>query len=255
MKRLMFIAILLLTGLQFAGAQSFYKQYEKQEAKDASYTKKEKKKNLKEYSKLIYDDAKKEFEERKDWIKYSEKKKTKRKKDLFAFRMLSYRQERWKVLEGKPTLEEQCEKEIDLALDYDKLLFPVNIEGQAKSIAKTYDVAKEKALALARENIVGTIQHEVLMQLAKVDFIKTLGVENSQIIVDEIHNTYDFLLENLGETELAMELYNSSNHNSSEVLLRIFYPGNQAKEDFQKVIQKCFVGNDDLRNWVLMVLK
>lgn len=254
MKHLLLITILLLAGCCSANAQALYKMYEKQEAKDASYTKKEKKKNLKEYSKLIYEDAKNEFKERKDWMKLSEKKKSKRKKDIFALRMLSYRQERWKVLEGKPTLEEQSTKEIDMALNYDEKYFPINVEGQAKSIAKTYDVAKEKALFLARENLVGTIQHEVLMQLAKADFVKTFGIEKSQLIVEAVHETYDNLLDILGETETVMEFYNSSNHNSSEVMVRIFYPGDKAKNDFKEVLKKTFVDNDNLCDWVLSLI-
>lgn len=254
MKRLVLMAILLLTGLYCANAQALYKMYEKQEAKDATYTKKEKKKNLKEYSKLIYEDAKEEFNDRKDWVKYSEKKKTKRKKDIFALRMLTYRQERWKVLEGKPSLEEQCMKEIDMAFSYDERLFPINIEGQAKSIAKTYEVALEKALLLARENLVSTIQHEILMQLAKADFVKSFGVEKAQIIVEAVHETYEHMLESLGKSETVMEFYNSSNHNSSEVMVRIFYPGTKAKNDFKEAIQKTLVDNDNLLNWIITLL-
>ena len=248
------MAMFLLTGLCFANAQALYKMYEKQEAKDATYTKKEKKKNLKEYSKLIYEDAKEEFKERKDWVKYSEKKKTKRKKDIFAIRMLSYRQERWKVLDGKPSLEDQCVKEIDMALNYDANYFPVNIEGQAKSIAKSYEVALEKALLLARENLVSTIQHEVLMQLAKADFVKSFGVEKAQIIVEAVHDTYDHMLETLGDTETVMEIYNSSNHNSSEVMVRIFYSGDIAKDNFKEAIKKTLIGNDNLLGWILNIL-
>lgn len=254
MKRLVLMAILLLTGLYFANAQALYKMYEKQEAKDATYTKKEKKKNLKEYSKLIYEDAKEVFKERKDWMKSSEKKKTKKKKDIFAIRMLSYRQDRWKVLEGKPSLEEQCMKEIDMALNYDDSLFPIDIEGQAKSIAKTYEVALEKALFLARENLVSTIQHEAFMQLAKADFVKSFGVEKAQIIVEAVHDAYDYMLENLGESETVMEFYNSSNHNSSEVMVRVFYPGAKAKGDFKEAIQKTLAGNDNLLKWILTLL-
>jgi len=251
MKHLFLLVFLLMTGGGMAYSQAIYKMYEKQEAKDSAYSKKEKKKNLKEYSKLIYDDAKEIFNERKDWAKSSEKKKKKKKKDLFALRMMSYRQARWKVMEGKTNLEEQCTNEIEMALNYDDTFFPVNIEGQAKSIAKTYDIALEKAQLLARENLVRTIQHEILMQFAKADFVKIFGIEKSQVIVEAVLDTYDYLFETLGQTETVMEFYNSSNHNSSEVWVRIFYSGNEARNDFKKAIQKTFSENQELLDWMI----
>lgn len=251
MKRYLLMAISVFIGICSAEAQIIYKKYEKQEAKDATYTKKEKKKNLKEYSKLIYDDAKDVFKERKDWMKLSDKKKAKRKKDIFALRMLGYREGKWKVIEGKPSIEEQSLREIEMELDFDQRYFPINIEGQAKSIARTYELALEKALILARENLIGTIQHEVLMQLAKADFVKSFGVETSQIIVEAVHDTYDYMLESLGETETVMEFYNSSNYNSSEVMVRIFYPGDKAKEDFMKAIKITLANNNDLYEWIV----
>lgn len=248
MKKYLLQILLMFFVVGNLSAQSYYKMWAKQERKDATFTKREIKKAAKEYAKLIYEDAKKQKEIREDWVRMSEKKQIKKKKDLFALRIQSFRNARFKVKEGsKHSLEEQTMTEIDLAWNFDsKTFFPEKIEGQAKVISKTYEAAIEKAMVMARSNLASEIVHEVMMQFAYKDFVKEFGLDKSQEITQAILDVREPLTEEIGEVIVAQEIFNSKNYASTEVMLRIFYDGSAAIYDFKKTLDKVITDDPDL---------
>lgn len=247
MKKFLTCLLLLFIICTSVEAQSYYKQWLKQERKDATYSKKEIKKAAKEYAKMIYENAKKVKAEREDWVKMSEKKKAKKKKDLFALQIQEYREQRFKAKNGTQTLEEQTMAEVDLKWNFDsKTYFPEKIEGQAKVISKTYDAALEKALIMAKENLANQIVEEVLIQFVYKNYVKVFGLEVAQEMTQVILDAREPLANEIGEIIPVVEIYNSKNYASSEVIVKVFYDGSSALYDFNKVLDKLNYEDSDL---------
>lgn len=247
MKKYILGFLLLFMFCATASAQSYYKQWLKQEKRDATYSKKEIKKAAKEYAKLIYENAKELKKARKDWVEMSEKRKAKKKKDLFAQQIQNYRNQRFKTRSTEHSLEEQTMNEIDLAYDYNpKTYFPEKIEGQAKVISKTYDAALEKAMTMAKDNLANQIVEEVMSQFAFKDFVKVFGLDIALEMTQIILDAREPLAHEIGEVITAVEIYNSKNYASTEVIVKVFYDGTAALFDFNRVLDASTSENKDL---------
>ena len=247
MKKLLLLAVCCI-GLSNTSAQSVYKKWVKSEKSDATYTRKEVKKAAKEYAELIYEDAKEVFKVRKDFAEKSLKKKEKFMMDWFASQVMEYRSQRYKVGDNLPKLEDQVETDIRTKWSFDENLFPINVSGEAKCVAKTYDMAINKAYDMARENLANEIVHEITLQFVKKDFVKRFGLVRAQEIVQAILDSKNGILERIDDVQKVLEIYNSKNQVSSEVFVRIYYNGIQAKEDFKMALKDVLRNDDSLYN-------
>lgn len=247
MKKLLLLTLCCIS-LGSANAQSRYKDWVKSEKKDATYTRKEVKKAAKEYAELIYEDAKQVFKEREDYAKKSLKKKEKFKMDEYAGQVMEYRAQRYKVQDDLPSLENQIKNDIDAKWSFDEDLFPNMVSGEAKCVAKTYELATNKAYDMARENLANEIIHEITMQFAKKDFVKRFGYVKAQEMVQAILDTKNGILDRLGDAQKGLELYNSKNLVSQEVFVRIYYSSIQAREDFRASLKDVLKNDPTLYN-------
>ena len=229
-------------------AQSEFKRLLESEKRDATYSRKEVKKAAKEYADLIYEDAKEVFKKREDFTDKSPKKKEKFLMDECATLFLEYRDQRYKVNDNLPSLEEQVETDVRSQWSYDKDLFPSNIPGKAKCVAKTYELAVNKAYGMARENLANEIVHEITLQFAKKDFVKRFGLVKAQEMVQAILDTKTGIQERLGDVLKAVEIYNSKNLVSAEVSVKIYYNGIQGKEDFKNALRDVLKNDPSLYN-------
>ncbi|MBQ8153210.1 MAG: hypothetical protein IJ069_05975 [Prevotella sp.] len=248
MKKVLLLFAVCCMGVSSLNAQSDYKKWLKSEKKDATYTRKEIKKAAKEYAELIYEDAKEVFKERDNFADKSVKKKEKFMMDEFAGEVLEYRDQRYKVADNLPSLEDQVEADVRSKWSFDADLFPTNISGEAKCVAKTYELATNKAYDMARENLANEIMHEITMQFARKDFVKRFGVVKAQEMVQAILDTKTGLLELISDVQKVLEIYNSKNLVSSEVFVRIYYSGIQAKADFKAALKDLLKNDSSLYN-------
>lgn len=254
-KRLFFLFIASFFLLSNIQAQSEYKKWVKEEKKDKTYSKREVKRATKEYAELIYENSKEVFKWREDFMDKSPKKRDKAIKDEFALRIRAFRAARFKV-ENKsmPSLEDQAMEEIRMAWDFDGDYFPRNIEGQSKCVSKNYDMAVSKGLELAKVNLGNEIAREIGLQFAKKDFVKKFGLEKSQDMMQAILDTKDIMVENIGDVNKVMEITNSKNITSVEVIVRIFYSGNMAKSNFQSALREVLKDDTALYNEMISFL-
>lgn len=247
MKKVLLLTVCFI-GLSSVNAQTVYKKWVKSEKNDATYTRKEVKKAAKEYAELIYEDAKDIFKSREDFASKSLKKKEKFMMDWFASQVMEYRSQRFKVGDDQPKLEDQVETDIRTKWSFDDDLFPTNVPGEAKCVAKTYEMATRKAYEMARENLANEIVHEITLQFVKKDFVKRFGLVRAQEIVQSILDTKSGILERIGDVQKAIEIYNSKNQVSSEVFVRIYYNGIQAKEDYKMALKDVLRNDESLFN-------
>jgi hypothetical protein len=168
--------------------------------------------------------------------------------DWFASQVMKYRSQRYKVGDNLPKLGDQVETDIRTKWSFDGNQFPINVSGEAKCVAKTYDMAINKAYDMARENLANEIVHEITLQYVKKDFVKRFGLVRAQEIVQAILDSKNGILERIDDVQKVLEIYNSKNQVSSEVFVRIYYNGIQAKEDFKMALKDVLRNDDSLYN-------
>jgi len=247
MKKFLLLALCCI-GVGNISAQSNFKKLLESEKKSATYSRKEVKKAAKEYADMIYEDAKEVFKEREDFAKKSMKKKEKLIMEECTRRYLEYRDQRYKVNDNLPSLEEQVEKDVRFDWSYDQDLYPTNVPGQAKCVAKTYELATNKAYEMARENLANEVVHEITLQFAKKDFVKRFGLVKAQEMVQAILDTKTGIQERITDIQKAVEIFNSKNLVSSEVTVKIYYNGIQSKEDFKMALKDVLKNETSLYN-------
>ncbi|MBO4718680.1 MAG: hypothetical protein J5658_02295 [Prevotella sp.] len=249
MKKLLLLAVCCIV-LSNVNAQSEYKKWMQSEQKESTYSTKEIKKAAKEYTDIIYEEAKsgKIMEKRKDFLDKKLKKREDFILDEYARRVQDLRMKRYKVADNLPSLESQVKSDVRAEYAYETDLFPTNIPGEAKSLAKTYEQASNKAYDMARENLANEIVHEIMLQFIHKDFVKRFGSVKGQEMVQAILDTKSGILERIGDVEKVVELYNSKNTISSEVIVKVYYNGIQAKEDFKKALKDVLKNDETLYN-------
>ena len=249
MRRLLLLAVSCFT-LSNAFAQSEYKRWMESEKRGSTYSTKEIKKAAKEYTELIYEEAKKDnvFKKREDFMDKSLKKRENFLLDEYAKQVQQYRFQRYKVTDNLPSLESQVKADVSYEWSFESDLFPTNVPGEAKSLAKTYELASNKAYTLARENLANEIVHEIMLQFIKKDFVKHFGAVKAQEMVQAILDSKGGILDRISDYEKVLEVFNSKNTVSSEVKVRIYYNGLQAKEDFRMSLKDVLKNDETLYN-------
>lgn len=248
-KKLALFTLFCILYSMSANAQSEYKKWVKEETKDKTYSKREVKRATKDYAALIYENSEEIFEEREDYMKSSPKKRDKQMKEEFTRRIKDYRTQRYRVENtSMPTLENQLMEEIRMAWSYDSQLFPVQIEGESKCTGKNYEMAVDKALELAKVNVANEIVREVTLQFAKKDFVKEFGLDKSQEMTQAILDSKDMIVELIENVNKVVEVTNSKNKASVEVMVKVFYSGNKAKENFKVALADVLKDEPSLYN-------
>ncbi len=207
MKKIMTVAMALIVACGFVFADNKSEQ-------------KEIRKERQEIRKL----AKKELNARVDKVV---KRETKR-----------LTKEGWLVKPGELPLDRQLERVYLMQYEYDESLFPKYIMGEASSVAGNYDAAKTAALSLAINNLAGQIQTEVTALIENTVGNKQLSAEDAESIVETVMASKNLISQSIGRTIPVMECYRVNSKKNYEVLVRIAYNAEMAKEATRKAVRK-----------------
>lgn len=205
MKKLMMVAMsfIMVTSVSFAETN----------------TQKEIRKERQEIRKL----AKEELKQRVD---KSVKKEAKR-----------LAKEGWNVKPGALPLEKQLERSYLMQYEYDDNLFPKYIMGEASAVGENYDAAKTAATSLAITNLAGQIQTEVTALVENTVGNKQLSAEEAASITETVMSSKNLISQSIGRTVPVMECYRINSNKNNEVLIRIAYNAEMAKEATKKAIR------------------
>lgn len=146
--------------------------------------------------------------------------------------------EGWTNAPGALPIEKQLDKSYLMQMEYDEDLLPKYIMGEAMSIGENYDAAKMQALELAKQNLAGQIQTEVTALIESNVANKQLQPEDAASVVQSIATSKALISQSIGRTEQVMEVYRTvPNKKNKEVLVRLAYRSDQAKEAAKKAIR------------------
>ena len=146
--------------------------------------------------------------------------------------------EGWTVSPGALPLEKQLERSYLMAFEYDENMFPKYIIASAQAIGENYDAAKTAATSLATTNLAGQIQTEVKALIENTVANQQLGAEDATSIAETVMASQNLIRQSIGRTIPIVECYRVLNNKKREVMVRIAYNGEMAKEAAKKVVRQ-----------------
>ena len=152
-----------------------------------------------------------------------------------AFRL---KNEGWTVSPGALPLEKQLERSYLMEFEYDANQYPKYIMANAQSIAENYDAAKTAATSLAITNLAGQIQTEVTALVENTVANKQLDPEDAASITETVMASKNLISQSIGRVITVVECYRVLPNKNREVMVRIAYNGEMAKEVAKKAIRQ-----------------
>lgn len=205
MKKLMMVAMALIVACSVSFAQSEQREIRKERM---------------EIRKL----GKKELNER---VSKATKKEAQRLK-----------KEGWIVSPGALPLEKQLERSYLMEFEYDENMYPKYIMANAQSVGGNYDAAKTAATSLAITNLAGQIQTEVSALIENTVANQQLSANDAVSITESVMASKNLISQAIGRTIVVVECYRELKNHNKEVMVRIAYNGEMAKEAAKKAIRQ-----------------
>lgn len=147
------------------------------------------------------------------------------------------RKEGWLVKPGALPLEKQLERAYLMQYEYEENLFPKYIMAEASSIGESYDAAKTAAISLAVENLAAQIQTEVTALVENTVANRQLSAGEAASIVETVMASKNLISQSIGRTIPVTEVYRINKSKNNEVLVRLAYNGEMAKEAAKQILR------------------
>lgn len=146
--------------------------------------------------------------------------------------------EGWVQAPGALPLEKQLDKSYLMQMEYDESMYPKYLMGEAMSIGENYDGAKMQAVELAKQNLAAQIQTEVSALVDNSVATQQLAMEEAVTVAKSIMASKSLIVQSIGRTITVMECYRTLKNKNKEVLVRIAYNGEMAKQAAKNAIRK-----------------
>ena len=146
--------------------------------------------------------------------------------------------EGWKPAPGALPIEKQLDNSFLKQQEEDELGYPKFLMGEAMSIGENYDAAKMQALELSKQNLAGQIQTEVTALIESTVANKQLAKEEAVSITESVIASKNLISQKIGKTIVVTELYRELSNKNKEVLVRVAYNMQMAKEAARQAIRE-----------------
>ena len=148
------------------------------------------------------------------------------------------KKEGWKAAPGALPLDKQLDNSYLKQQEQDELGYPKFLMGEAMSIGENYDAAKMQALELSKQNLAGQIQTEVTALIENTVANKQLAKEEAVSITESVIASKNLISQKIGKTIIVTELYRELPNKNKEVLVRVAYNMQMAKEAARQAIRE-----------------
>ncbi len=144
-----------------------------------------------------------------------------------------YLKEGWKVMPGALPLEKQLDRSYVMQMDINSDGEPTYIMGEGMSNGRSYDVAKNAAIVVAKQNIMQQIETAMTgsteLQLASGD---------GQQIENVITVAKGILSQELSRVTPVTEIYRQNKNGSYDVLVRVAYSSEKIRSTFERAAKE-----------------
>jgi hypothetical protein len=143
----------------------------------------------------------------------------------------------WLVAPGALPMDKQLDRVYLMQYEYDENLYPKYIMAEAMSIGENYDGAKTQALELAKQNLAGQVQTEITALVENTVANKQLSAEEAATITETVLASKNLISQSLGRVIPVMECYRTKDNKNKEVLVRLAYNSDMAREAAKNVVR------------------
>ena len=144
----------------------------------------------------------------------------------------------WKTAPGALPIDKQLDRSYTMQYQLDSNGDPLYIMSEGMSIGGNYDAAKMQALELAKQNLAGQIQTEVMALVESTVGNKQLGEDDAASITKSVMAGKSLISQSIGRVVPIVEAYQVVNGNNRNVLVRIAYSMDMAKSVAKKAIKE-----------------
>jgi hypothetical protein len=145
--------------------------------------------------------------------------------------------EGWLTTPGALPIDKQLDRAYKMQYEYDENQYPKYIMADAMSTGQNYDAAKLQALELAKQNLAGQVQTEMAAIIENTVANQQMDAGQAESITKTIAASKNLISQSLGRVIPVTEVYRDSKRNK-EVLVRIAYNGDMAREAARKVVKQ-----------------
>lgn len=146
--------------------------------------------------------------------------------------------EGWTIAPGSLPVDKQLDKSYLMQYEYDENAYPRFIMAEAMSVGENYDGARIQATELAKLNLAGQIQSEITALVESTVASQQLSAEEAATVSKSIIASKNTISQNLGRVIPVVEVYRTLKNKNKEVLVRLAYNFEMAKEVTKKAIRK-----------------
>lgn len=131
--------------------------------------------------------------------------------------------EGWTIAPGQMPLKKQLDRLYMMQYEYDDTLYPKYIFGEAQSIGGNYDAARFQAMELAKIDIAGQIQSEIVGLVETNIGNAQLDTEEAASLTETVAGLKDIIAQKVGRTLVVLECYRTLRNKNQEVRLMVAY--------------------------------
>lgn len=150
----------------------------------------------------------------------------------------SLSKEGWQSAPGALPIERQLDRSYMMQQEFDDDMFPKYLMGEGMSIAESYDAAKMQATELAKQNLAGQIQTEITALVENNVSNKQLSPDEAASVTQTVMGAKNFISQSLGRVITVVEVFRTKKNGNKEVLVRIAYNSQMAKDAAKKAVRK-----------------
>ena len=122
--------------------------------------------------------------------------------------------------------------------EYDENGYQKFLMGEAISTGENYDGAKMQAMELAKQNLAAQVQTEMTALVENQVANSQLSAEDASSVTKSIMASKNLISQSIGRTIVVMEVYRTLSNKNKEVLIRIPYNSEMAKQVAKNAIRK-----------------
>lgn len=142
----------------------------------------------------------------------------------------------WRSKGGDGVLKNDIENSFTVQYDYDTDLFPRSFVAEGTSMGKDYELAREKAIAQAQNNLADAVQRELKTMLEYAESEKKIKPKDTKVMRASLVTIMKDLSQNIEECNVLYEL-SGAQGNNNEIFVKVASSGSNLIEKARELVR------------------
>lgn len=148
-----------------------------------------------------------------------------------------YERDGWQVAPGQLPLEKQLDRTYRMQLEFNEDLLPKYIMSEAMTIGESYDAAKLQAMELAKLNLAGQMQSQIVALVENEVSNEQLPKEEAASVTRTVMASKNMIAQRLGRVITVIECYRVKSGKNKEVRVQIACTSDMAMQSAKTAVR------------------